>query len=155
MLFSQICFHSQLQCHLATNYFVFKNEIIMKWRTWFLFYFFIFWPPAQKEKCINIKQVSNIFPLNYTEYDLETRNKVTHAMTNRLKNSTIQFMQRQLNNEKQSSVRFISRTWPSSCQLKKEKKTSPLQLVKWQHHFIEINRSISLSLTHHPPTRNF
>ena len=82
------------------------------------------------KKCLKTKQVSNIFPLNNAEYNLETRNrekyKVTYARTDRLKNSAIPFMHGQLNNENQWSVRFISTTWLSSCQLQKEKKLHPV-----------------------------
>ena len=55
------------------------------------------------QKCTKTRQVRDIFPLNPSGYNLETRSReryhVTMATTGRLKDSAVPFMQRLLNDQ--------------------------------------------------------
>ena len=54
------------------------------------------------KKCLMLEQTKELFPLNDRDLTMQTRNqekyKILHANTERLKNSTVPYIQRMLNN---------------------------------------------------------
>ena len=56
---------------------------------------------AYAKKCLQLEQTRDLFPLNDKEHEMRTRNtekyKVLHANTERLRNSTVPYIQRVLN----------------------------------------------------------
>ena len=59
------------------------------------------------KKCLKLEQTRELFPLNEINHTMQTRNKekykIVHANTDRLKNSTVPYIQRMLNNEEKLS----------------------------------------------------
>ena len=59
------------------------------------------------KKCLKLEQTRELFPLNEINHTMQTRNKekykIVHANTDRLKNSTVPYIQRMLNNEEKQS----------------------------------------------------
>ena len=60
------------------------------------------------KRCVKSKKSQNMFPLRVKEHSMEVRDQekyfVQHAKTDRLKNSTIPYMQRLLNMNEESDV---------------------------------------------------
>ena len=60
------------------------------------------------KKCVKSKKSQNMFPLRVKEHSMEVRDQekyfVQHAKTDRLKNSTIPYMQRLLNMNEENDV---------------------------------------------------